>query len=69
MRCSVNKPCFCSGKICLVPNNNHDCDRGNVFIKGIPFCGKNDGWNEELGKIICREFGYEDVNHTVNTGE
>ena len=69
MKCSVTKPCFCSGKICLVPNNKYDCEGGNVFIKGIPFCGINKGWTEDIGKVICNELGFVDVNHTTNRGE
>jgi hypothetical protein len=69
MKCSDNKPCYCYGKICLVPKNKDDCNQGNVFIKATPLCGIPSGWDDNLGKVICQELGFRDVEKTTSNEE
>ena len=61
MQCA-DKECHCYGKICLVSENGKgNCSAGNVFVNGRAFCSVNDGFNIELGRIICRELGFRDI--------
>ena len=70
MKCTSDKPCFCYGKLCLVPENRKDCNKGNVFIAGTPLCGVHYGWTKELlGKIVCQELGFRDAEKVTNAGE
>merc|ERR1712020_768085 len=62
MKCSASKPCFCYGKVCLVPNNANDCNKGNAFLEGTPLCGVDQGWDKKVvGKIVCQELGFQDI--------
>ena len=68
MKCSNSKPCFCYGKLCLVPNTKDECNKGNAFLIGTPVCGVAYGWEKDvLGKILCHELGFQDVED-VTTG-
>ena len=70
MECSDSKPCYCYGKICLVPKDaTMDCKQGNVFIKATPLCGAPSAWNEKAGKIICQELGFRDVEKITSNEE
>ena len=71
MECSPSKPCYCHENTCLVSDQDN-CARGNVFIQGTSFCGPPGpryGWSKELGKLICRELGFEDVERLTDDGE
>ena len=70
MECSPDKPCYCYGKICLVPKDKTmDCNQGNVFIKATPLCGSLNTWNKKVGKIICQELGFRDVTKVTSNSE
>ena len=60
MKCTNGQPCYCYGKLCLVPEKD-ECGKGNVFIEGKPVCGPGGYFTQDLGKVICKELGFHDV--------
>ena len=64
MVCTADRPCYCYGKICLVSNKGN-CYEGYVFIDGRPFCGAGVGWNKRVGRAICQELGFRNVESTI----
>ena len=67
MKCSPSKPCYCYGKICLV-SNTKSCSEGNVFLDGRPVCGAEYGWDKRIGRAICQELGFKDIETTTKSG-
>ena len=61
MKCAPGQPCYCYGKLCLVPKED-ECGKGNLFIKGTPVCGPGGYFTEELGKLACQELGFRDLD-------
>lgn len=40
--------------------------QGNVYVDGKPVC--DDGWNENAGKVACKQLGYSGVRK-ITSGE